>query len=203
MDTIPTLVGSRVRLRPLQAQDANSLLDAASDGRLWELEYTVVPSAETVESYIATALRGRDAGTVLPFVIEDLQSGRVAGSTRMWNIDPPHRRLEIGHTWLALSLQRSHVNTEAKFLLLRHAFETMGCIRVQFTTDEINARSRAAIERLGAVQEGILRNERIMPSGRRRNSVVFSITDAEWPRVRESLLRRMAAHGVAGVFSAP
>lgn len=98
-----------------------------------------------------------------------------------------------------LWLQRSHVNTEAKFLLLRHAFESMGCIRVQFTTDEINARSRAAIERLGAVQEGILRNERIMPSGRRRNSVVFSITDAEWPRVSESLARRLAAKGVAGV----
>lgn len=186
-----TLIGPRVRLRPLRADDDAALLGAASDGRLWELAFTVVPGVDTVKDYLATALRGAEAGSALPFAIEDLASGRVLGSTRMWNIDRANRKLEIGHTWLGASWQRTHVNSEAKYLLLRHAFEIMQCVRVQFTTDEINHRSRAAIERLGAVQEGILRNERIMPDGRRRNSVCFSILDTEWPHVRDALRRRL------------
>ena len=128
----------------------------------------------------------------MPFVIEDLASGSPIGSTRFWKIDRVNRKVEIGHTWLSLSWQRTHVNTEAKYLMLRHAFEVFGCVRVQFTTDELNAPSRAAIMRLGARQEGIVRHERIMPDGRKRNSVRFSIIDDEWPQVRSALEQRIA-----------
>lgn len=192
MDSHPSLVGQRIRLRPLAEDDAAALVEAAADGELWNLRFTVVPSRDTVAAYIATALQGRAAGTVLPFVTEDLASGRVIGSTRFWKIDRPNRKLEIGHTWLAASWQRTHANTEAKFLMLRHAFEVMDCVRVQFTTDEINTRSRQAILRLGAQQEGIVRHERIMPDGRKRNSVRFSIIDDEWPQVRLALEQRLS-----------
>jgi RimJ/RimL family protein N-acetyltransferase len=117
----------------------------------------------------------------------------VLGTTRYWKMDAANRKLEIGHTWLAHSVQRSGVNTEAKFLLLQHAFEVLQCVRVQFTTDVLNERSRAAILRIGAQQEGIVRRERIMPDGRRRDSVRFSIIDEEWPAVRQALLEKMQA----------
>jgi RimJ/RimL family protein N-acetyltransferase len=191
MNLHTTLQGTRIRLRPLGAEDAGPLVAAAADGRLWELPFTVVPSVDTVASYIAAALAGRDAGTVLPFVTEDVVTGAVIGSTRFWKIDPKNRKLEIGSTWLSASWQRGYANTEAKFLMLRHAFEEWHCVRVQFTTDEINAKSRAAILRLGAQQEGIVRNERIMPDGRKRNSVRFSIIDSEWDAVREGLQKRL------------
>lgn len=193
MDLYTTLQGPRIRLRPLHADDADKLVAAASDGRLWELPFTVVPSANTVASYIANALAGRDAGTVMPFVTEDLAMGQVIGSTRFWKIDTKNRKLEIGSTWLSASWQRSHANSEAKYLMLRYAFEVLHCVRVQFTTDETNAKSRAAILRLGAQQEGIVRNERIMPDGRKRNSVRFSIIDSEWAAVKEGLEKRLAA----------
>ncbi|MDQ7988533.1 MAG: GNAT family protein [Candidatus Dactylopiibacterium sp.] len=199
MTEFPTLLGPRIRLRPLMHADADALVAAASDGCLWELPFTVVPSASTVEAYIAHALAGRAAGTVLPFATEDVASGRVVGSTRFWKIDRTHRKLEIGSTWLAAAWQRTHANTEAKFLMLRHAFEVMGCVRVQFTTDELNGKSRAAILRLGALQEGIVRNERIMPDGRKRNSVRFSLIDEEWPAARAALLQRLAAGGATGL----
>jgi RimJ/RimL family protein N-acetyltransferase len=121
------------------------------------------------------------------------ETGQVIGSTRFWKIDRVNRKLEIGSTWIAASWQKSFVNTEAKYLMLRHAFEAMACVRVQFTTDEINAKSRAAILRLGAKQEGIVRHERIMPDGRKRNSVRFSIVDDEWPAVKEQLEARLRA----------
>lgn len=192
MDLYPSLTGSRIRLRPLQANDAEALVQAATDGELWNLRFTIVPSPETVADYIATALAGREQGTMIPFVTEDLASGRVIGSTRFWQIDRTHRTLEIGHTWLAASWQRTYANTEAKFLMLQHAFETLDCVRVQLRTDVINDKSRNAILRLGAVQEGIIRHERIMPDGRKRNSVLFSIIDEEWPQVRSTLERRLA-----------
>jgi N-acetyltransferase len=185
------LTGERIRLRPMQPSDAPALVAAASDGQLWNLPVTVVPSAGTVDDYIRAALEGRDAGTVLPYVTEIIASGEVIGSTRFWKIDPRNRKLEIGSTWLALRWQKTFVNTEAKLLMLRHAFDMLGCVRVQFTTDELNAKSRAAILGLGAKQEGIVRNERIMPDGRKRNSVRFSIIDDEWPQVRENLERRL------------
>ncbi|UXY55672.1 MULTISPECIES: GNAT family N-acetyltransferase [Pseudomonas] len=188
----PTLSGQLVELIPLQVEHRQALLDAAADGELWNLKFTVVPGRETVDAYIATALQGREQGTVMPFVIVRREDGRVIGSTRFWKLDRLNRKLEIGHTWLSESAQRSGANTEAKFLLLSHAFEVMDMVRVQFTTDELNEKSRAAILRLGAQQEGIVRHERIMPDGRKRNSVRFSIIDPEWPEVRARLLHRMA-----------
>jgi RimJ/RimL family protein N-acetyltransferase len=188
-----TLTGSRVRLRPLEASDADALVVAAADGELWNLPFTVVPSASTVDAYIGTALQGCEAGHVMPFATELVSTAQIIGSTRFWKIDPSNRKLEIGSTWIAASWQKSFVNTEAKYLMLKYAFEDLHCVRVQFTTDEINARSRAAILRLGAKQEGIVRHERIMPDGRKRNSVRFSIIDDEWPSVREALERRLAA----------
>ncbi|RDK04285.1 GNAT family N-acetyltransferase [Paraburkholderia lacunae] len=188
----PALTGATVELRPLQQEHAQDLLDAAADGQLWNMKLTVVPGPETVDSYIATALAGKQAGTVMPFVIVRRDTGSIVGSTRFWKIDRVNRKLEIGHTWLSESAQRSGVNTEAKFLLLTHAFEVMQCVRVQFTTDELNEKSRAAILRIGAKQEGIVRHERIMPDGRKRNSVRFSIIDSEWAEVKAMLERKLA-----------
>ena len=182
------LVGPRIQLRPMLASDGGELLQAAADGDLWKLPHTIVPSAETVDSYIRVALEGRADGTAIPFVIQILEPKRIViGSTRFWNISWPHRTLEIGWTWLAKSWQRTFVNTEAKFLMLCFAFERLNCVRVQFTTDEINKTANAAILRLGAQQEGIIRNHLIMPDGRKRDSVLFSILDEEWPGVRRGL----------------
>ncbi|HGL6717920.1 GNAT family N-acetyltransferase [Burkholderia contaminans] len=188
----PILTGEHVELRPLDSSDRHALLDAAADGQLWNLKVTVVPGPETIDAYIDTALQGRSAGTVMPFAIVDRASGRVIGSTRFWKIDRNNRKLEIGHTWLSESAQRTRANTEAKWLLLSYAFDVLQCVRVQFTTDELNEKSRAAILRLGAKQEGIVRHERIMPDGRKRNSARFSIIDDEWPEVRARLLAKLA-----------
>ncbi|MEI7050564.1 GNAT family protein [Pseudomonas koreensis] len=189
---LTTLQGPRILLRPLQYSDADALLRAAADGELWNLTVTVVPSASTIDSYLKKALDGRDAGTVMPFVIVLKDSGEVIGSTRFWKIDPLNRKLEIGSSWISARWQKSFVNTEAKYLMLRHAFEVLECVRVQFTTDENNQKSRNAILRLGAQQEGIVRHERIMPDGRKRNSVRFSIIDDEWPQVRQVLEQKLA-----------
>ncbi|AOJ98959.1 GNAT family N-acetyltransferase [Burkholderia vietnamiensis] len=188
----PTLTGEHIVLRPLAASDRQALLDAAADGELWNLKVTVVPDERTVDAYLDTALQGRAAGTVMPFAIVERASGRVIGSTRFWKIDRNNRKLEIGHTWLSASAQRTRANTEAKWLLLAYAFDTLQCVRVQFTTDELNEKSRAAILRLGAKQEGIVRHERIMPDGRKRNSVRFSIIDDEWPAIRDRLKAKLA-----------
>jgi len=187
------LSGQAVELRPLQASHAAELVQAASDGELWNMKVTVIPGPETVDGYIATALAGHQAGTVMPFVIVRKDTGQVVGSTRFWKIDRKNRKLEIGHTWLGQSVQRSGLNTEMKALLLEYAFEVMQCVRVQFTTDELNEKSRAAILRIGARQEGIVRHERIMPDGRKRNSVRFSIIDDEWPEVKTMLAAKMAS----------
>ena len=187
-----TLVGPRIQLRELRASDADALVAAAADGELWNLRFTVVPSARTVDDYIGRALAGRAAGTVLPFVIALRDSGEVIGSTRLWKIDRANRKLEIGSSWIAARWQRSFVNTEAKALLLGHAFDVLRCVRVQFTTDVLNERSRAAILRLGATLEGTVRRERIMPDGRQRDSLRFSIIDDEWPAVRARLQDRLA-----------
>ncbi|RKT27135.1 RimJ/RimL family protein N-acetyltransferase [Paraburkholderia sp. RAU2J] len=188
----PTLSGATVELRPLRQEHAPALLDAAADGQLWNMKLTVVPGPDSIGGYIASALEGCAAGTVMPFVIVLRASGAIVGSTRFWKIDRANRKLEIGHTWLSESAQRSAVNTEAKYLLLSHAFDAMQCVRVQFTTDELNERSRAAILRIGAKQEGVVRHERIMPDGRKRNSVRFSIIDDEWPGVKTMLEAKLA-----------
>lgn len=186
-----TLTGTTVELQPLQPEHKAALLDAAADGELWNLKVTNVPGPGTVDQYIDTALAGRAAGSVIPFTIVRRDTGQVVGSTRFWKVDRVNRKLEIGHTWLALSTQKSAINTEAKLLLLTYAFEVLDCVRVQFTTDELNEKSRAAILRLGAVQEGVVRHERIMPDGRKRNSVRFSIIDSEWPQVKANLQAKL------------
>lgn len=190
-----SLVGQRVRLRPLLASDTVALVHAASDGELWNLPFTIVPSAVTVDSYIRRALDGEAAGTVMPFVIEIKETSQIVGSTRFWKIDRQNRKLEIGSTWISGSWQKTYVNTEIKLVMLRYAFETFNCVRVQFTTDEINEKSRRAILRLGAKQEGVIRHERIMPDGRKRNSVRFSIIDEEWPGVCGKLEERLRGYG--------
>ncbi|WP_087687604.1 GNAT family N-acetyltransferase [Pandoraea sp. PE-S2R-1] len=193
-DLRTTLVGNSVELHPLEAGHRSALVDAAADGELWNLKFTVVPGLETIDAYLDKALKGREDGTVMPFVVVARDTGRVVGSTRFWKIDRANRKLEIGHTWLSQSVQRSPINTEAKYLLLTHAFDVMQCVRVQFTTDETNEKSRAAILRIGATQEGIVRHERIMPDGRKRNSVRFSIIDTEWPEVKAMLARKLAGY---------
>lgn len=188
----PDLTGVHIRLRPMRDDDAPVLVRAASDGQLWTLWVTFVPSAETVAAYMKPALDGAREGTVIPYVIETVATGEPIGSTRFWKLDRVNRTVEIGHTWISASYQRTAVNTEMKLLMLTHAFEAMNCVRVQFQTDELNAKSRAAIVRLGAKEEGILRNERIMPDGRVRNTVMFSILDSEWPDVKSRLAARLA-----------
>lgn len=189
--SVPTLRGQRIVMRPLLASDADAMVEAAADGELWSLPFTAVPSAATVHAYIARALDGQRQGHVMPFVTTLRDTGQVIGSSRFWKIDRDNRKLEIGHTWLARSWQRSFANTEAKLLMLGEAFDSMGCIRVQLQTDERNAASRAAILRLGAQQEGILRYERIMPDGHKRNSVRFSLIEDEWPEVKRRLQARL------------
>lgn len=192
MTDTPTLSGQLVELRPLGSVGAEQLLAAAADGELWNLKVTNVPGPDTVGAYLAKAFEGERAGTVMPFAIVHRETGRVVGSTRFWKIDRANRKLEIGHTWLGASMQRSGANTECKYLLLVHAFEVLGCVRVQFTTDVLNEKSRAAILRIGATQEGIVRHERIMPDGRKRDSVRFSIIDDEWPATRQHPERLLA-----------
>lgn len=172
-----TLRGSLITLRPLQRADASAMVAAAADGELWSLPFTVVPSARTIDDYVEVALRGQAADTVLPFAVTLTSDQRVIGSTRFWKTDRERRKLEIGHTWYAQSWQRTAANTECKLRMLRYAFEQLQCVRVQFTTDVLNHRSRDAILRLGAVEEGVIRNERIMPNGRRRTSARFSIIE--------------------------
>ncbi len=186
-----TLVGTTIRLRPLLATDGPALVQAAADGELWSLPFTIVPTAATVDAYIQAALAGQTVGTVIPLVTERIAENQVIGTTRFWKIDRTNRKLEIGHTWIAAAWQRTSVNTEAKLLMLEFAFEKLDCVRVQFTTDERNERSRNAILRLGATQEGIVRHERIMPDGWIRNSVRFSIINDEWPGIRQALEQRL------------
>lgn len=176
-----------VQLRPLRAADSSALVKAAADGRLWELWYTQVPGTETIDDYMGYALREQAAGRALPFVVVERSSGEVIGTTRYCNAEPESRRLEIGYTWYASRVQRSAVNTQCKLALLTHAFEQLGAIAVEFRTHWHNQASRAAIARLGAKQDGVLRNHRLEPDGARRDTVVFSILDSEWPSVRKSL----------------
>lgn len=181
-------------LRPLQVEDGPALVSAASDGRLWELWYTQVPDANSVASYVADALQEQQLGRALPFAIIERASGQVVGTTRYCHADAANRRLEIGYTWYASRCQRTALNTQCKLALLQNAFETLGCIAVEFRTHWHNQQSRAAIARLGAKQDGVLRSHRLEPDGARRDTVVFSILDSEWPSVRKSLRHRLARH---------
>lgn len=182
-----TLEGTYVRIEPLSLSHHEALSHVGLDEDLWRWIPTQVRTPEEMKTYIQLALDEQARGVSLPFAIIDKTSGRAIGSTRYGNIDRAHRRVEIGWTWIARQWQRTAVNTECKYLLFRHAFETLGCIRVELKTDSLNERSRAAILRIGAKQEGIFRNHMITSSGRLRHSVYFSVIDAEWPAVKSNL----------------
>src|SRR6266403_2895328 len=190
-----TLEGQHVRLVPLSLAHEEPLVAAAADGELWNSTVTIVPTRANMAGYIATALNAQAQGRELGFVIIQKSSRRIVGTTRFYNIEPQDRHVEIGYTWLAASGQRTAVNTETKLLLLTHAFESWRCIRVALVTDVLNQQSRAAILRLGAKEEGILRNHMIMPDGRYRDSVLFSITESEWLSVKEKLRKRLWSMG--------
>lgn len=185
-------------LRPMRLSDKEALIEGASDGRLWELWYTGVPSNETVDQYLRDAMRDKSAGSALPFVVVERATGKVIGSTRLCNAEAGHRRLEIGYTWYASRYHRTAVNTRCKLLLLTHAFEQLGAIAVEFRTHWHNHVSRTAISRLGAKQDGILRSHRLEADGARRDTVVFSIIECEWPSVKKSLRFRLAKHASSG-----
>lgn len=189
-----TLTGRLVELSPLVADDHDALVAAASDGELWNLQYTSVPSPANMRGAIDRFLALQQECSRISFVVRLRATGRVIGLTSYLNIEPEHRRLEIGGTWNAASVQRSGTNTESKLLLLGNAFEQLGCIAVEFRTHWLNRQSRAAIERLGAKQDGILRSHRILPDGTLRDTVVYSILAHEWPAVRAELTRSLAAH---------
>ncbi|AEI76417.1 amino-acid acetyltransferase ArgA [Cupriavidus necator N-1] len=181
-----TLVGRHVTLEPLRAEHADGLRSACADGELWKLWYTSVPAPERIETEIARRLALQEQGSMLPFAVRDA-AGELAGMTTYMNVDATHRRVEIGSTWYARRVQRTPLNTECKLMLLGHAFEHLDCIAVEFRTHWMNQQSRAAIARLGAKQDGVLRNHQRMPDGSLRDTVVFSIIASEWPAVRQHL----------------
>ncbi len=182
-----TLAGRVIRLEPLSPAHVEDLLIAAQTAEIWRYTLDEPRTLDAMRDYIERAIDEREAGTALPFAVRHLATGRAIGSTRYAAISGANRGVEIGWTWYAPEFWRTSVNTEAKYLLLRHAFETLGCIRVELKTDARNTRSRAAIARLGAVEEGALRSKVIMRDGYRRDSVYFSILDHEWPAVKARL----------------
>jgi len=185
------LEGQYVRLEPLRPEHATGLAEIGLDEDLWKWIPTPVRTPAEMCSYVQTALKEQVNGSALAFVLIEKASGRTIGSTRYGNIERAHYRLEIGWTWVARQWQRSPINTEAKYLLLRHAFETLKCIRVELKTDSLNDRSRAAILRIGAREEGTFRNHMITASGRIRHTVYFSIVDSEWPEIKARLEARL------------
>ncbi len=188
------LEGKLVKLVPLQKSQKVDLAFAASDGKLWELWYTSVPSPKSIDSYIEIALAEQEKGNALPFAVIDKTTNTVVGSTRYLNVDSKNKRVEIGATWYAKKAQRTGINTECKYLLLKHAFENLNCIAVEFRTHFHNHPSRNAILRLGAKQDGILRNHRIDEFGNLRDTVVFSILNSEWKTVKTSLEFKMGTN---------
>jgi len=186
-----TLEGNGVRLEPLTSDHRDGLAAAASDGRLWELWYTSVPSPESTDTYIADALVGQKARQMLPWAVRDLSTGTIAGSTRYHDIVREIDRVEIGYTWYGSKWQRSHVNSACKLLLLTHAFETLGCKVVGLRTDNFNFPSQKAIEALGAKKDGVIRHHFARRDGTVRDSVMYSILAAEWPDVKRHLELRL------------
>ncbi|MGM3275869.1 GNAT family N-acetyltransferase [Ralstonia sp. 24A2] len=185
-----TLSGQHAWLEPLGPEHEEEIRAAAADGELWRLWYTSVPSPEKVSDWLTIALDMRERLGAMPFVVREMHDGKpgkVVGATRLFNVDEANRRLEIGHTWYAKSVQRTAINTECKLLLLTQAFETLRCIAVEFRTHWMNHQSRAAIARLGAKQDGVLRNHQRMPDGSFRDTVVFSIIESEWLTVKRHL----------------
>jgi RimJ/RimL family protein N-acetyltransferase len=185
------LTGKHITLIPLKRQHAVALVEAASDGELWNLWYTFVPDEKKIDGFIEYALIEQEAGRTLPFVVVENSTQKIIGSTRFCNSDPINKRTEIGYTWYSKSYQRSVVNTECKYLLLTHAFETLSAIAVEFRTHWHNHSSRNAISRLGAKQDGVIRNHQKLSDGSYRDTVVFSITNNEWLAVKAGLLYKL------------
>lgn len=196
-----TLDGRHVRLEPLSLDHLDALCAVGLDPDLWTWIPSQLRTRDDMQKYVETALSERAAGRALPFVTIERETGTVVGSTRFAAIDPSNRRVEIGWTWIGRPWQRTFVNTEAKLLMLTHAFEQWGCIRVELKTDRLNERSRTAIARLGAMEEGIFRQHVITASGRLRDTVYFSILDTEWPVVRARLAARLAQDRGTGCVS--
>ncbi len=188
-----TLSGEHVKLIPLSPEHEDGLIAAVQDGKLWELWYTFIPKPENMKAEIARRLGLQAAGSMLPFTVIEPHSGRIVGMTTYMNIDAASPRVEIGSTWYARSVQRTPLNTEAKLLLLGHAFEQLDCLAVEFRTHFFNQQSRRAIERLGAKLDGILRCHQRSPNGALRDTCVYSIVAAEWPTVRAHLQWKLSA----------
>jgi len=187
-----TLEGSGVRLEPMALDHEADIAAAASDGRLWELWFTAIPSPDKVRAYIDTALQGQKDGFMLPWVVRELSEGKIVGSTRYHDIVAAIDRVEIGYTFYAKSWQRSHVNTACKILLLGHAFDTLGCKVVGLRTDNFNFASQKAIEALGAKKDGVIRHHAARKDGSARDTVIYSILAKEWPDLKRHLELRMA-----------
>ena len=188
------LQGRHVRLEPLGLGHVPALQAAGADEGLWTYFVWSFAAPEAMRRFVESALADQQAGTALPFAIVDLASGATVGSTRFGMIDRHHRRAEIGWTWLAPARQRGPLNTEMKYLMLRHAFESLGLLRVEYKTDVLTEKSRRALERIGATQEGIFRNHMVMHTGKIRDSVWFSVIDRDWPRVKQHLEALMARY---------
>jgi RimJ/RimL family protein N-acetyltransferase len=188
------LEGYGVRLEPLALRHEPDLAAAAADGALWELWFTVVPAPEETKAYIELALVRQQEGKMLPWAVRDLATGKIVGSTRYHDVAAAIDRVEIGYTWYAKSMQRSHVNTSCKLLLLTHAFETLACKVVGFRTDKFNFNSQRAIEALGAKKDGVIRHFGTRRDGSARDVVMYSIVASEWPEVKLHLTRRLARH---------
>jgi len=186
------LEGKFVKLEPMRFDHFPALCEVGLEPSLWKWTANIVEKEADLERYVRTALADRDQGVALPFVTIDKLTGTIVGSTRFGNIDTFHKRAEIGWTWINPNWQRTRVNTEAKLLMLTHAFEVWGCIRVELKTDANNKKSRSAMTRIGAKQEGTFRNHMITESGRYRDSVYFSIIESEWPAVKDDLIAKLA-----------
>ena len=195
VDPIVTLEGRGVRLEPLRVEHETELRAAAADGELWKLHFTSVPEPENTRAYIDTALADRAKGARVPWVVRELQGGRIIGSTSYHDIVPATRRVEIGYTWYARSWQRTHVNTACKLRLMEHAFDTLGCSVVGWRTDNLNLRSQAAIERLGAKRDGVIRRQHLRRDGTFRDTVMYSVTDGEWRGGVRDLLTGLLSRG--------
>jgi RimJ/RimL family protein N-acetyltransferase len=190
-----TLEGTTVRLEPLSLDHLPGLTTVGLDAEIWRWMPMFVQSPQDMRTLIEEAVADSEAGTTVPFATIELASGKPVGSTRYLSIEPRHRRLEIGWTWLAPPWQHTAVNTEAKLLMLRHAFDKLGALRVEFKTDALNDKSRAALLKIGATEEGTMRHHMVMPGGRRRDSVYYSVIEEEWPQVRQHLEARLARLG--------
>ena len=189
-----TLRGDTVTLRPMSLADLDELTEVGLEPSIWDLTPSRITDRDGMQRYVEEALKDKESGTALPFVTTLTESDKIIGSTRFGNIDVANRRAEIGWTWVVPARQRTNVNTEAKLLMLTHAFETWKCLRVEFKTDSTNIKSRNAILRLGAVEEGIFRQHMITETGRLRDSVYFSILDSEWNSVRDRLEEKLKNH---------